>query len=215
MYIHTLHDALFIGYKQSFDDARSIPFSRRTSSPHLIIDETFNDRDIINNLIDYEDGQEEPDKTYAGIQLSNQLEKHFLKICTNPERSLKFQKELQLCISGSHPGVSQKPPTNLTRGLAARRLLRVPPCSECTYKQPCLLQDSNPGYMAQQSAVLTTIPDGRKGRGTPLNSAIELVSEGFLLDSNLDFERDSRVGSPLSLYHTMVDLATWQEALSS
>ncbi|GFX10356.1 hypothetical protein TNCV_1867511 [Trichonephila clavipes] len=28
---------------------------------HLIEDETFNDSDIINNLIDYEDGQEKPD----------------------------------------------------------------------------------------------------------------------------------------------------------
>lgn len=71
----------------------------------MIEDETVNDSDIINNLIDYEDGQEEPDsitadKIYAGIQLSNKLEKHFLKIDTNAERSLKFQKELRSCISG-------------------------------------------------------------------------------------------------------------------
>ncbi|GFX50002.1 hypothetical protein TNCV_2374911 [Trichonephila clavipes] len=31
------------------------------SSPRLIEDETFNDSDIKNNLIDYEDGLEEPD----------------------------------------------------------------------------------------------------------------------------------------------------------
>ncbi|GFW44608.1 hypothetical protein TNCV_4481531 [Trichonephila clavipes] len=30
----------------------------RESSPRLIEDETFNDSDIINNLINYEDGQE-------------------------------------------------------------------------------------------------------------------------------------------------------------
>ena len=71
----------------------------------MIEDETVNDSDIINNLIDYEDGQEEPDSMttdtiYAGIQLSNKLEKHFLKIDTNSERSLKFQNELRSCISG-------------------------------------------------------------------------------------------------------------------
>ncbi|PRD19947.1 UNVERIFIED_CONTAM: hypothetical protein NCL1_55980 [Trichonephila clavipes] len=43
------------------DNAHSAAFSRRSSSPRLIEDETFNDSDIINNLIDYEDGQEEPD----------------------------------------------------------------------------------------------------------------------------------------------------------
>ncbi|GFT54185.1 hypothetical protein TNCV_199621 [Trichonephila clavipes] len=35
-----------------------ITFSQRSSCPRLIEDETFNDCDIINNLIDYEDGQE-------------------------------------------------------------------------------------------------------------------------------------------------------------
>ncbi|GFW28386.1 potassium voltage-gated channel subfamily H member 6 [Trichonephila clavipes] len=36
-------------------------FSQCSSSPRLIEDKTFNDSDIMNNLIDYEDGQEEPD----------------------------------------------------------------------------------------------------------------------------------------------------------
>ncbi|GFU00688.1 uncharacterized protein TNCV_4818521 [Trichonephila clavipes] len=72
---------------------------------HLIEDETFNDSGIINNLIDYENGHEEPDSLradtiYAGIQLSEKSEKHFLKIDTNSERSLKFQKKLRSCISG-------------------------------------------------------------------------------------------------------------------
>ncbi|GFX91689.1 uncharacterized protein TNCV_3682751 [Trichonephila clavipes] len=71
---------------------------------HLIEDETFIDCDII-NLMDYEDGYEEPDSLiddtmYAEIQLSNKSEKHFLKIDTNSERSLKFQQELRSCISG-------------------------------------------------------------------------------------------------------------------
>ncbi|GFX10349.1 uncharacterized protein TNCV_1867441 [Trichonephila clavipes] len=61
MYMHTLQDALLIGYKQSLDNARSIASSQCTSSAHLIEDETFKDRDIINNLIDYKDGQEESD----------------------------------------------------------------------------------------------------------------------------------------------------------
>ncbi|GFU11632.1 uncharacterized protein TNCV_4321031 [Trichonephila clavipes] len=84
MYI-TLQDALFIGYKQSLHNASSIPFSQRTSSTHLIGDVTFNSSDIINNLIDYEDGHEKPDSLtadtkYGVIQLSIKSEKHFLKI---------------------------------------------------------------------------------------------------------------------------------------
>ncbi|GFV28772.1 plectin [Trichonephila clavipes] len=69
MYIHTLQDALLIGYKQSTDDARSIAFSQSTSSTHLIEDETFNDSDIffISNLIDCEDGHEEPDSLRADV----------------------------------------------------------------------------------------------------------------------------------------------------
>ncbi|XP_023289525.1 tigger transposable element-derived protein 1-like, partial [Orussus abietinus] len=69
-----------------------------------IEDQTINDSDIINNLIDYENGQEEPesiiaDKIYAGIQISKKLETHFRKIDNNAERSLKFQKELRSCMS--------------------------------------------------------------------------------------------------------------------
>ncbi|GFX37751.1 hypothetical protein TNCV_3116021 [Trichonephila clavipes] len=40
---------------------RGSAFSQRSSSPLLIEDETFKDSVIINNLIDYEDGQEETD----------------------------------------------------------------------------------------------------------------------------------------------------------
>ncbi|GFW91396.1 uncharacterized protein TNCV_3375621 [Trichonephila clavipes] len=65
--------------------------------------ETANVRDIINSMIYYEDGQEEPDsltadKIYARIQLTNKSKKHFLKIDTNSERSSK--KELRSCIPG-------------------------------------------------------------------------------------------------------------------
>ncbi|GFW32750.1 uncharacterized protein TNCV_3679981 [Trichonephila clavipes] len=52
---------MFIYNKQSPDNALSVAFSQRSSSPLLIEDETFNGIDIINNYIDYEDGQEEPD----------------------------------------------------------------------------------------------------------------------------------------------------------
>ncbi|GFW93975.1 hypothetical protein TNCV_4812931 [Trichonephila clavipes] len=65
MYLHTPKDALFVGYKQSIDNARTIAFSQSTSSTHLIGEETFNDNDIINNLIDYEDGNEEMDSLRA------------------------------------------------------------------------------------------------------------------------------------------------------
>ncbi|XP_050465078.1 tigger transposable element-derived protein 1-like, partial [Cataglyphis hispanica] len=70
----------------------------------MIEDQAVDDSDIINSLIDYENGQEEPesitaDKIYAGIQISKKLETHFLKIDTNAERRLKFQKELRSCMS--------------------------------------------------------------------------------------------------------------------
>ncbi|GFY35487.1 uncharacterized protein LOC103524116 [Trichonephila clavipes] len=57
----TLQDSLLIWFKQSPDNAHSVAFSQRSSSPRLNEDDTFNDSDIINNLIDYEDGPEEPD----------------------------------------------------------------------------------------------------------------------------------------------------------
>ncbi|GFT12696.1 uncharacterized protein TNCV_5094611 [Trichonephila clavipes] len=103
MYIYTLQDALLIGYKHSLDNARSIAFSQRASSTHLIEDEIFIDNDIINNLVDFEHEELDSlraDAIFAGIQLSNNSEKHFLKIDTNSEKSLKFQKELRRCISG-------------------------------------------------------------------------------------------------------------------
>ncbi|GFW11639.1 hypothetical protein TNCV_42741 [Trichonephila clavipes] len=40
------------------DNAHSVAFCQRSSSWSLIEDETFNDSDIINNLINCEDGQE-------------------------------------------------------------------------------------------------------------------------------------------------------------
>ncbi|GFV38587.1 hypothetical protein TNCV_132261 [Trichonephila clavipes] len=51
----TLQDALFICYKQSPHNASSIAFSQRASSRRMNEDETVNDSDIINNLINYED----------------------------------------------------------------------------------------------------------------------------------------------------------------
>ncbi|GFU05563.1 uncharacterized protein TNCV_3291801 [Trichonephila clavipes] len=70
----------------------------------MIQEETANDSVIINNLMHNEDGQEVPDSTianeiYAGIRLSNKLEKHFLKIDPDSKRSLKLQKDLRSSIS--------------------------------------------------------------------------------------------------------------------
>ncbi|GFY24584.1 uncharacterized protein TNCV_1016301 [Trichonephila clavipes] len=48
-----------------FSENMYVAFSQRSSSPRLIEDKTFNDSDLINNLIDYEDGQEEPDSLRA------------------------------------------------------------------------------------------------------------------------------------------------------
>ncbi|GFU46989.1 hypothetical protein TNCV_813621 [Trichonephila clavipes] len=56
VYICTLQIAVFICYKQSPDNARSVAFSQRANSLRLIEDETLNDSGIINNLIDYVDG---------------------------------------------------------------------------------------------------------------------------------------------------------------
>ncbi|GFV74247.1 uncharacterized protein TNCV_2312451 [Trichonephila clavipes] len=53
-----VQDGLFICYKQSLDNVHYVAFSQRSSSPRLIEDETFNDSDNINNLINYEDEQE-------------------------------------------------------------------------------------------------------------------------------------------------------------
>ncbi|PRD32135.1 UNVERIFIED_CONTAM: hypothetical protein NCL1_21395 [Trichonephila clavipes] len=99
MYLYTLPEALLICYKQSPDNARSVALSLRANIPRLVEDETFNDSDIINNLIDYEDGQEEPNscgqlKYMQGYSFPKKVEKHFLKIDTNSERSVEFQKEL-------------------------------------------------------------------------------------------------------------------------
>ncbi|GFW11232.1 hypothetical protein TNCV_3807521 [Trichonephila clavipes] len=67
---------------------------------------------------------------------------------------------------GENPGGGQGPPISLPfhqphgKGLAARRLLRVPHAAKTLYiyKHPCLLRDSNPVPTAPMSASLTTIP---------------------------------------------------------
>ncbi|GFU62662.1 uncharacterized protein TNCV_3442641 [Trichonephila clavipes] len=97
-------------------------FSQRNNSTSLTEDDSFNDSDIINNLIDYEDRQEQDSlragTIYAGIQLSNKSEKHIFEIDTNPERSLTFQKELRSCISGYREVHNQ-----LTNQLSSQKLI--------------------------------------------------------------------------------------------
>ncbi|PRD34844.1 UNVERIFIED_CONTAM: hypothetical protein NCL1_13393 [Trichonephila clavipes] len=65
VHAYTSRHSVLIGYEQSLDNARSIAFSQRTGSTHLIEDEAFNGSDVINNLTDYEDGHEEPDSLRA------------------------------------------------------------------------------------------------------------------------------------------------------
>ncbi|GFU37869.1 uncharacterized protein TNCV_1063771 [Trichonephila clavipes] len=94
-----------IDYKQSLDNADSTFFYQPTSHTHLIEDETFNDGNIIRHFIDYEDGPEEPEsfrvkKYMCKDSPFQQIGKHFLKIDTNFERCLKFQKDLRSCITG-------------------------------------------------------------------------------------------------------------------
>ncbi|GFV91744.1 uncharacterized protein TNCV_4763091 [Trichonephila clavipes] len=84
----TLQDALFICYKHSPDNAHSVVFSQRSNSPRFIEDETFNDSDIINNLMDYEDGREEQDslradKNMQGSSFQTNWKSIFLKKDTN------------------------------------------------------------------------------------------------------------------------------------
>ncbi|GFX20473.1 hypothetical protein TNCV_3488301 [Trichonephila clavipes] len=56
------------------------------------------------------------------------------------------------------------PFTKLWRGLAARRLFKVPPCREGTIhlRTSVSFPGFEEGSTAQQSASLTTIPDGRR-----------------------------------------------------
>ncbi|GFV33011.1 hypothetical protein TNCV_2023791 [Trichonephila clavipes] len=94
MYIYAFQEGQFIGYKQSF--TRSIAFFQRNSSTHFLEDEVFNGRDIINNLVYYEDEQDEVDslrgvKIYARIQLSNKSEEYFLNNDTDSKMSLDFK----------------------------------------------------------------------------------------------------------------------------
>ncbi|GFU72326.1 hypothetical protein TNCV_4715371 [Trichonephila clavipes] len=63
--LKVFQDTLVIYYKQFPDNAHSIAFSQRPNSPRLIDDETYNDSGIINSLISYDDGQEEPNSLRA------------------------------------------------------------------------------------------------------------------------------------------------------
>ncbi|GFW17247.1 uncharacterized protein TNCV_1957181 [Trichonephila clavipes] len=102
----TLQDALIICYKQSPDNAHSVAFSQRFS-PRLIEDETFNNSDIINNLIYYEDGQEELDSLRADKNMHRdpafqQIGKAFSlnRYQLRKEYKIPHKKGLQSCITG-------------------------------------------------------------------------------------------------------------------
>ncbi|GFV79687.1 hypothetical protein TNCV_1725121 [Trichonephila clavipes] len=68
IYLYAPQEDFFICHKKSPDNARSVAFSQLANSPSLIEDETFNDSDI-NNLMDYEDRQEDSDSLRADIQV--------------------------------------------------------------------------------------------------------------------------------------------------
>ncbi|GFX34471.1 uncharacterized protein TNCV_3657091 [Trichonephila clavipes] len=71
-------------------------------------------------------------------------------------------------VEGEYPGRSQGPLTSLPLLPTLRKDLRLddyleyPPVAKALYiyKHPCLLRDSKSNPTAQQSASLTTIPDG-------------------------------------------------------
>ncbi|GFV63378.1 uncharacterized protein TNCV_3286201 [Trichonephila clavipes] len=68
---------------KSQDNVHSVALSQLSSNPRLIEDETFNDSDIINDLIDYEDGQEpdslRADKNMQGSSFTTNWKSIFLK----------------------------------------------------------------------------------------------------------------------------------------
>ncbi|GFV21349.1 uncharacterized protein TNCV_2371061 [Trichonephila clavipes] len=72
-----------------------------------------------------------------------------------------FRENIRRLSEASH---LSSPSTNLTRRLAARWYLEYPNAKKALYiyKYPCFLQDFNPGSTTQQSASLTTIPDGQQ-----------------------------------------------------
>ncbi|GFX10433.1 hypothetical protein TNCV_1868281 [Trichonephila clavipes] len=77
--LHNRADAIYVP---------GVAFSQCSSSPRLIQDETFNDSDIINKLIDYEDGQRElnsvrVDKNMQKDPAFQQIERAFYRIDTN------------------------------------------------------------------------------------------------------------------------------------
>ncbi|GFS93787.1 uncharacterized protein TNCV_798871 [Trichonephila clavipes] len=106
-----LQDALFLCYKQSPDNAHSVAFSQRSSTLCLIEDETFNDSDIMNNLIDYEDGQEEPDslrvdKNIQGSSFPTKWKSIFFNYIPIKKvaacHSTEMRKQIELCLKTDH-----------------------------------------------------------------------------------------------------------------
>ncbi|GFT30724.1 hypothetical protein TNCV_759191 [Trichonephila clavipes] len=94
----------------------------------VIEEEALNHCGIMNHLIDYVDGQEEPnslreDKIYAGIQLFNKLGKNLLKIDTNSERNRRRAKNNRCCqeFDIAHSVVSRLWKSFKTTGMCSRR----------------------------------------------------------------------------------------------
>ncbi|GFS51414.1 gag-Pol polyprotein [Trichonephila clavipes] len=75
------------------DNTHSVAFSQPSSSPRLIEDETFNDNDIINNLIDHKDGQEEPNSL---IVVFSSIVRDFLELFYNLWRTVLAKNKIVL-----------------------------------------------------------------------------------------------------------------------
>ncbi|GFW33496.1 uncharacterized protein TNCV_2210311 [Trichonephila clavipes] len=118
MYIYTLQDAHFFCYKQSPYNARSVAFSQSANSPRMIEDETLNNRGIINNLIDYVDGQEDPDSLRAGYVHGN-----YMNFGTSVAASYKYGESGNLrllLILVMQPGSSRPRQTSCREDLHIR-----------------------------------------------------------------------------------------------
>ncbi|GFY26956.1 hypothetical protein TNCV_930971 [Trichonephila clavipes] len=72
---------------------------------------------------------------------------------------LNFKEELP--GGGKRPPIHLLLPTNVSIGFVDLRLLRVTPAAKALYIyiHPCHIWDLKPGYTAQQSTSLTSIPN--------------------------------------------------------
>ncbi|GFW82877.1 uncharacterized protein TNCV_3494471 [Trichonephila clavipes] len=78
-------------------------------------------------------------------------------------------------LEGKHQGGGLGPSTNLTRGLAARRLFKVPPCREGTIHLQTSM--SSPGFEPSPSGTAVNVANHYTGWAT--TSSIKVVKENI------------------------------------